>query len=63
MFLRVFQEFLGGVITLQNYENAKLIKTEMLMTSKEFKTERYQRKSNIIKKNKILYIYIVFKEE
>ena len=29
-------------------------KTKMLMTSNEFKTERYQPKKNIIKKNKIL---------
>ena len=31
-------------MTLQNYVNANLDKTEMPMTSNEFKTERYLRK-------------------
>ena len=31
-------------ISLQNYVNAKLAKTEMPMTSNEFKKERYQQK-------------------
>ena len=33
-----------GFITLQNYVNAKLGKTEMPMTSNEFKTESSKRK-------------------
>ena len=39
---RFLKEVLGFFITLQNYVNTKLDKTEMLMTSNEFKTERYQ---------------------
>ena len=44
--------FLRGFITLQNYVNAELDKTEMLMNLK--KTESYQRKYNTIKKYRML---------
>ena len=47
------KRFLIFFIALQNYVNAKLEKTEMLI-SNEFKTERYQRKLNIFMKNRIL---------
>ena len=46
-FFLVFRFF----ITLQNYVNAKLDKTEMQITSNEFITECYQQNYNIIKKN------------
>ena len=36
-FMRFFKEFFRIFITLQNYPNAKLDKTEMLITSNEFK--------------------------
>ena len=38
--------------------NAKLDKTEMPMKSNKFKTGRYQRKQNIIKKNRIFGNFI-----
>ena len=41
VFLKKVLRFLR---TLQNYLNAKLDKTERLITSNKFKTERYQRK-------------------
>ena len=53
---RVFKSFFSVFyITLQNYVNAELDKSVLLMTSNEFKkTEHYQRKWNIIKKIRIL---------
>ena len=57
----MYRVFLKGffknvfLIIFQNYVNAELNKSEMPMTWKEFnKTERYQQKQNIIRKNRIL---------
>ena len=47
-----------GVITLQNYINAGLDKTEMLMTSNESKKHNSINGNRILSRNVDIYIYI-----